>query len=61
MQEDNNELVSRWMEWKAKVADQLNEENEKFRHAKQQKVLKDLADAVKEPVKVEEKYEFYLF
>ena len=55
MQEDNNELVSRWMEWKAKIADQLNEENEKFRHAKQQKVLKDLEDAVKDTVKIEER------
>ena len=30
MQEDNNELVARWMEWKSNVADKLNEENEHF-------------------------------
>ena len=47
-QEDNNELVSRWMNLKSVAADKLNEENDKVMKVKQLKLKKELEDASRE-------------
>ncbi|XP_075906115.1 autophagy-related protein 16-1 isoform X2 [Nelusetta ayraudi] len=52
--EDNQELVSRWMAEKAQEANKLNAENEKDSRRRQAKLQKELADAAKEPLPVEE-------
>ena len=53
LQEDNQELVARWMQLKAKDADRMNQENEKFVKAKEEKVKEELRKAADEPVFVD--------
>ncbi|XP_043926519.1 autophagy-related protein 16-1 isoform X2 [Protopterus annectens] len=52
--EDNQELVTRWMAEKAQEANRLNAENEKDSKRRQAKLQKDLAEAAKEPVPVDQ-------
>ncbi|KAM3931692.1 autophagy-related protein 16-1 isoform 2-T2 [Leptodactylus fuscus] len=52
--EDNQELVSRWMAEKAQEANRLNAENEKDSKRRQARLQKELAEAAKEPVTVEQ-------
>ncbi|KAM8903629.1 autophagy-related protein 16-1 isoform 1-T1 [Spinachia spinachia] len=52
--EDNQELVSRWMAEKAQEANKLNAENEKDSRRRQAKLQKELADAAKEPLPIEQ-------
>ncbi|XP_075793529.1 autophagy-related protein 16-1 isoform X3 [Pelodiscus sinensis] len=52
--EDNQELVSRWMAEKAQEANRLNAENEKDSRRRQAKLQKELAEAAKEPLPVEQ-------
>lgn len=52
--EDNQELVSRWMAEKAQEANRLNAENEKDTKRRQARLQKELAEAAKEPVSVEQ-------
>ena len=52
VQEDNNELICRWMAQKAHVADRLNEENDQMYKKRQQKLKKELEDAAKEQITV---------
>ncbi|XP_028405622.1 autophagy-related protein 16-1-like [Dendronephthya gigantea] len=49
-QEENRELVERWMVKKAKDADAMNLENEQMTRARQAKLRHDLMEAAKEPV-----------
>ncbi|XP_046853261.1 autophagy-related protein 16-1-like isoform X2 [Xenia sp. Carnegie-2017] len=50
VQEDNRELVERWMIKKAKDADAMNLENEQQTKARQDRLRRDLMEAAKEPV-----------
>ncbi|XP_064418482.1 autophagy-related protein 16-1 isoform X2 [Latimeria chalumnae] len=52
-EEDNRELVSRWMAEKAQEANRLNAENEKDCRRRQAKLQKELADAAKEPLSID--------
>ncbi|XP_056330186.1 autophagy-related protein 16-1 isoform X3 [Danio aesculapii] len=52
--EDNQELVTRWMAEKAQEANRLNAENEKDSRRRQAKLQKDLADAAKEPLPIDQ-------
>lgn len=52
--EDNQELVTRWMAEKAQEANRLNAENEKDTKRRQARLQKELAEAAKEPVSVEQ-------
>ncbi|XP_056138950.1 autophagy-related protein 16-1 isoform X1 [Lampris incognitus] len=52
--EDNQELVSRWMAEKAQEANRLNAENEKDCRRRQAKLQKELADAAKEPLPIDQ-------
>ncbi|XP_077063259.1 autophagy-related protein 16-1 isoform X3 [Siphateles boraxobius] len=52
--EDNQELVTRWMAEKAQEANRLNAENEKDTRRRQAKLQKELADAAKEPLPVDQ-------
>ncbi|CAH2246637.1 autophagy-related 16-1 isoform X1 [Pelobates cultripes] len=52
--EENLELVTRWMAEKAQEANRLNAENEKDTKRRQQKLQKELADAAKEPLPVDQ-------
>ncbi|KAM4042223.1 autophagy-related protein 16-1 isoform 2-T2 [Anomaloglossus baeobatrachus] len=52
--EDNQELVTRWMAEKAQEANRLNAENEKDSKRRQARLQKELAEAAKEPVSVEQ-------
>lgn len=52
--EDNQELVTRWMAEKAQEANRLNAENEKDTKRRQARLQKELADAAKEPLSVEQ-------
>ncbi|KAG9494388.1 hypothetical protein GDO78_001962 [Eleutherodactylus coqui] len=52
--EDNQELVTRWMAEKAQEANKLNAENEKDSKRRQARLQKELAEAAKEPVTVEQ-------
>ncbi|KAK0054540.1 autophagy-related protein 16-1 [Biomphalaria pfeifferi] len=52
-QEDNSDLIQRWMEQKAKDADRMNAENADFIKARQQRLAKDLEEAAKEQVPVD--------
>ncbi|XP_070172903.1 autophagy-related protein 16-1-like isoform X2 [Littorina saxatilis] len=54
-QDDNRELVERWMTQKAKDAEVMNEENAVFMRKKQEKLRKELADAATEPVCVSDR------
>ncbi|XP_074657693.1 autophagy-related protein 16-1-like [Tubulanus polymorphus] len=54
VQNENAELVMRWMDQKAKDADKLNEENERTVRKRQDQLKKELADAAKEPVHINE-------
>ncbi|KAL8559220.1 hypothetical protein ACOMHN_040344 [Nucella lapillus] len=54
-QDDNRELVERWMAQKAKDADIMNEENAIFLRKRQDKLRKELADAATEPVALSER------
>ncbi|GFR67307.1 autophagy-related protein 16-1 [Elysia marginata] len=47
-QEDNQDLVARWMDQKAKDADRMNEENADFIKDRQRKLARDLEEAAKE-------------
>uniref|UniRef100_A0A6I8PRC5 Autophagy related 16 like 1 n=1 Tax=Ornithorhynchus anatinus TaxID=9258 RepID=A0A6I8PRC5_ORNAN len=53
--EDNQELVTRWMAEKAQEANRLNAENEKDSRRRQAKLQKELAEAAKEPLPVEQR------
>ncbi|XP_056098930.1 autophagy-related protein 16-1 isoform X1 [Rhinichthys klamathensis goyatoka] len=52
--EDNQELVTRWMAEKAQEANRLNAENEKDTRRRQAKLQKELADAAKEPLPIDQ-------
>jgi len=52
LQEDNQDLVTRWMQQKAKDADKVNAENETQTRIRQEKLQKALIDAAKEHVHV---------
>lgn len=52
--EDNQELVTRWMAEKAQEANRLNAENEKDTKRRQAKLQKELADAAKEPLPIDQ-------
>ncbi|KAM4693336.1 autophagy-related protein 16-1 isoform 3-T3 [Discoglossus pictus] len=52
--EDNQELVTRWMAEKAQEANKLNAENEKDTKRRQAKLQKELAEAAKEPLPLEQ-------
>ncbi|XP_074860091.1 autophagy-related protein 16-1 isoform X2 [Carettochelys insculpta] len=52
--EDNQELVTRWMAEKAQEANRLNAENEKDSRRRQARLQKELAEAAKEPLPVEQ-------
>ncbi|EDO46075.1 predicted protein, partial [Nematostella vectensis] len=51
-QEENRELVERWMMQKARDADKVNLDNEHQQRIRQAKLQKDLIEAAKEPVNV---------
>jgi len=44
--------IARWMAQKAKAADEINAQNENQLRVRQQKLLKDLSEAAKEPVNI---------
>ena len=48
IQNENAELIQRWMEEKAKDALRMNQDNDAFQKRKQEKMKKDLAEAAKE-------------
>ena len=52
LQEDNTDLITRWMEVKAKDADKLNTENDDQLRKKQAKLKQELEEAAREPVKI---------
>ncbi|KAM4771638.1 autophagy-related protein 16-1 isoform 2-T2 [Rhinophrynus dorsalis] len=52
--EDNQELVTRWMAEKAQEANRLNAENEKDSKRRQAKLQKELAEAAKETLSLEQ-------
>ncbi|XP_059164215.1 autophagy-related protein 16-1-like [Physella acuta] len=52
-QEDNSDLIQRWMEQKAKDADRMNAENADFIKARQQRLAQDLEEAAKEQVPID--------
>ncbi|XP_039203046.1 autophagy-related protein 16-1 isoform X3 [Crotalus tigris] len=52
--EDNQELVTRWMAEKAQEANRLNVENEKDLRRRQARLQKELAEAAKEPLPIEQ-------
>ncbi|XP_075057847.1 autophagy-related protein 16-1 isoform X2 [Mixophyes fleayi] len=52
--EDNQELVTRWMAEKALEANRLNAENEKDSKRRQARLQKELAEAAKEPLSLEQ-------
>ncbi|XP_013929772.1 PREDICTED: autophagy-related protein 16-1 isoform X3 [Thamnophis sirtalis] len=52
--EDNQELVTRWMAEKAQEANRLNAENEKDLRRRQARLQKELAEAAKEPLPIEQ-------
>jgi len=52
LQEDNMQLVERWMQEKAKVADQINFENEMVASLRQKKLQQQLQDAANEPIQI---------
>ncbi|KAM3834350.1 autophagy-related protein 16-1 isoform 3-T3 [Vipera latastei] len=52
--EDNQELVTRWMAEKAQEANRLNAENEKDVRRRQARLQKELAEAAKEPLPIEQ-------
>ena len=47
---ENAELITRWMQEKAKDASQMNKENETFQKLKREKMKKELQEAAKETV-----------
>ena len=47
---ENEELLKRWMEHKGKMADKINEENEKLFKVHNDKLRKELEEAAKEQV-----------
>ena len=51
MQEENNELVSRWLALKSRDADKMNAENDIVQELKSLKMQKELAEAAREPLK----------
>ncbi|CAN0342646.1 unnamed protein product [Lampetra planeri] len=53
VEEDNRELVARWMAEKAIEADRVNTENEKDTRRRQEKLRKELAEAAQEHVNVD--------
>uniref|UniRef100_UPI00358EC5A4 autophagy-related protein 16-1-like n=1 Tax=Myxine glutinosa TaxID=7769 RepID=UPI00358EC5A4 len=52
-EEENRELIARWMAEKSHEADLMNSENDKDTRKRQAKLKKELADAAQEPVNVE--------
>nr|XP_010946472.1 autophagy-related protein 16-1 isoform X1 [Camelus bactrianus] len=52
--EENQELVTRWMAEKAQEANRLNAENEKDSRRRQARLQKELAEAAKEPLPIEQ-------
>ena len=46
--EEYNDIVKRWMQLKAKDADKMNEENDKFTHKKQDQLKQQLKEAAEE-------------
>ncbi len=54
MQDENNELVTRWMQWKSQQADKLNEENHQAVLRRQQKLQEELKAAAQEKVDIKE-------
>nr|KAF6449657.1 autophagy related 16 like 1 [Molossus molossus] len=59
--EENQELVTRWMAEKAQEANRLNAENEKDSRRRQARLQKELAEAAKEPLPVEQNVSLHLF
>ncbi|XP_053404630.1 autophagy-related protein 16-1-like [Mercenaria mercenaria] len=52
VQEENSELMARWLNQKMKEADVMNQENDRFFRHKQERLQKDLEDAASEPVQI---------
>ena len=52
LQEENNDLVSRWMALKSRDADKMNAENDKVLEQKNLKMQKELAEAAREQVNI---------
>ncbi|XP_077011564.1 autophagy-related protein 16-1 isoform X2 [Tamandua tetradactyla] len=52
--EENQDLVTRWMAEKAQEANRLNAENEKDSRRRQARLQKELAEAAKEPLPIEQ-------
>ena len=50
LQDENNELVERWMKRKSQDADKLNAENDALLRKKQDKLKRDIQEASKEHV-----------
>ena len=46
--EEYNDIVKRWMQLKARDADKLNEENDNFKHQKQDQLKQQLKEAAEE-------------
>jgi len=49
-QEENGQLVARWLQLKAEDADRINMENQRIANKHQNKLKKELEDAAKEPL-----------
>ncbi|XP_062597935.1 autophagy-related protein 16-1-like, partial [Saccostrea cucullata] len=49
---DNQQLLERWIRQQAKMADQLNAENDQFMLVRQQKLRKDLEEAARENIQI---------
>ncbi|XP_076045943.1 autophagy-related 16 [Oratosquilla oratoria] len=58
LQDDHGELVSRWLQQKARDAEKLNEENDALLRQRQQQVEEQLKEAAREPksVTIEDKF-----
>ncbi|XP_056004694.1 autophagy-related protein 16-1-like [Ostrea edulis] len=52
VEKDNQQLLERWIRQQAKMADQLNAENDQFMLIRQQKLRKELEDAARENVQI---------
>ncbi|CAD5118284.1 DgyrCDS6998 [Dimorphilus gyrociliatus] len=54
LDKENKTLIDRWMNLKKEAAEDLNKENEMFRKRKQEKLKKDIQDAISNPVEIKE-------
>ena len=52
IQEDNNDLVARWMAQKARDADMVNAANDQIKKKKQEQVKAELSSAINHKVEI---------